>query len=72
MADGGVYIGGGIAPKILPAMTDGRFIESFLDKGRLSDYLQGVPVWVITNPAVQLIGAAYLAVEDDDGMEVNG
>ncbi|MBN1880830.1 MAG: glucokinase [Deltaproteobacteria bacterium] len=70
MADGGVYIGGGIAPKILPAMTDGRFIESFLDKGRLSDYLKEVPVWVIVNPAVQLIGAVYLAVEDDDGMEV--
>jgi len=70
MADGGVYIGGGIAPKILPALTDGPFIESFLDKGRLSDYLQGVPVWVITNPAVQLIGAAHLAVEDDDAMEV--
>ena len=70
MADGGVYIGGGIAPKILPALTDGLFIESFLDKGRLSDYLEGVPVWVITNPAVQLIGAAHLAVEDDEGMEV--
>jgi glucokinase len=70
MADGGVYIGGGIALKILPAITDGLFIESFLDKGRFSDYLKGVPVWVITNPAVQLIGAAYLVVEDDEPMEV--
>ena len=70
MADGGVYIGGGIAPKILPALTEGLFIESFLDKGRLSNYLKGVPVWVITNPAVQLIGAAHLAVGNDEDMEV--
>jgi len=70
MADGGVYIGGGIAPKILPALTEGLFIKSFLYKGRLTDYLKGVPVWVIINPAVQLIGAAHLAVEDDIGMEV--
>lgn len=68
MADGGVYIGGGIAPKILPALTDGLFIESFLDKGRLSDYLKGVPVWVITNPAVQLIGAAHLAMGDGESI----
>jgi glucokinase len=60
-ARGGVYIAGGIAPKILPRLTDGRFLRAFLDKGRMSPYVAAVPVRVVTNPDVGLIGAALAA-----------
>ncbi len=61
LALGGVYLGGGIAPKILPSLTDGRFIRAFLDKGRLSEMLNGIEVRVSLNPAAALIGAAHSA-----------
>jgi glucokinase len=58
LATGGVYLGGGIPPRILPALRDGTFMESFRSKGRLRDVLIDVPVYVITNPRVALVGAA--------------
>ena len=58
---GGVYIAGGIAPKILPRLTDGRFMRAFLDKGKMSPYVATIPVRVVTNPDVGLIGAALAA-----------
>lgn len=58
LATGGVYLGGGIPPRILPALTDGRFHEAFLDKGRFRQLLKNVPVHVILNPKVALMGAA--------------
>jgi glucokinase len=58
LATGGVYLGGGIPPRILPALADGRFMEAFLDKGRFADLLKDVPVHVILNPKVALMGAA--------------
>lgn len=61
LALGGVYIGGGIAPKILPALQDGRFIKSFSDKGRLAGMLGGIEVRVSLNPVAALLGAAYCA-----------
>jgi glucokinase len=62
MALRGVYIGGGIAPKILPALTDGRFLAAFRDKGeRFSTLLAGVPVRVILDPHCPLLGAARAA-----------
>ena len=63
MATAGVYIGGGIAPKILPAITDGRFMAAFLDKAPMTDLLRTFPVRVIVNPAAGLIGAAVAAEE---------
>ncbi|MGH7865251.1 MAG: glucokinase [Candidatus Binataceae bacterium] len=60
---GGVYIGGGIAPKILPALQDGRFVRSFRDKGRMSEVLAKVELKVSLNPATALVGAARLAAE---------
>ena len=64
MAVGGVYIGGGIAPKILPALADGRFITAFRDKGApFAALLAGIPVQVILNPAAALLGAARAAAE---------
>lgn len=61
LALGGVYLGGGIAPKILPALKDGRFIRAFLDKGRLGEMLAGIEVRVSLNPAAALLGAAHRA-----------
>jgi len=61
MATAGVYIGGGIAPKILPALQDGRFMDAFLDKSPMDDLLRSLPVRVIVNPAAALLGAAALA-----------
>jgi glucokinase len=57
-ADGGVYIAGGIAPQIIDRLRNGPFLEAFRSKGRMSDLVAAVPVWVIVNPQIGLIGAA--------------
>lgn len=57
-ARAGVYIGGGIAPRILPFLQDGTFREAFEDKGRLSSYLAAIPIYVIATPNAGLKGAA--------------
>jgi glucokinase len=54
---GGVYIAGGIAAKILPLMQDGTFLKAFLSKGRMSSLLEDIPIHVVLNPYVGLIGA---------------
>jgi len=64
MATGGVYLGGGIPPRILPALEQGRFMEAFRRKGRFSDLLARVPVHVILNPKVALLGAACHGLEN--------
>ena len=61
MASGGLYIGGGIAPKILDAMKGGAFIKAFLDKGRMQPLLQKIPVQVILNDKTALYGPAVFA-----------
>ena len=63
MALGGVYVGGGIAPKILAALTAGGFMRAFLAKGRLGKVLAGIPVRISLNPAAALAGAARCATE---------
>ena len=60
-ATGGVYIAGGIAPKILPRLREGDFLAALRDKGRLSYYLEAIPVRVVLNPDAGLIGAAVEA-----------
>ncbi len=60
-ARGGVYVAGGIAPKIISRLTDGRFLRAFLGKGKMSSYVEAIPVRVITNPETGLIGAALAA-----------
>jgi len=57
----GLYIGGGIAPKILGKLKDGTFMRAFLDKGRYTDLLAAIPVQVVLNDRVALLGAAYHA-----------
>ena len=61
LATGGVYVGGGIAPKILKKLQDGTFMKAFTDKGRLSDLLVHAPVRVILESRAALIGAAAFA-----------
>jgi glucokinase len=63
LATGGVYLGGGIPPRILPALEQERFMEAFRRKGRMSDLLARVPVHVILNPKVALLGAACHGLE---------
>ncbi|MEX0961256.1 MAG: glucokinase [Simkaniaceae bacterium] len=58
---GGLYVGGGIAPKILSLMKEGGFLKSFLDKGRFSDLLKEVSIKVILNEETALLGAAFVA-----------
>ena len=62
MATGGVFVGGGIAPKILPALLDGRFIRAFVDKAPpFGGMLAKIPVKVIVNEHAALLGAAIHA-----------
>jgi glucokinase len=61
VATGGVFVGGGIARKILPALTDGRFIQAFLEKSPFEEMLRRMPVNVIMMPEVALLGAATCA-----------
>jgi glucokinase len=61
VATGGVYLAGGIAPRIAQRLGAGSFLRAFRDKGRLSDLLSRVPVHVIMNPSVGLLGAAAVA-----------
>ena len=63
VATSGVYVGGGIAPKILPALTDGRFMEAFRAKGVMTELVSRMPVKVILNPEAGLLGAAVAAQE---------
>jgi len=61
LAVGGLYVGGGIAPKILEKLKDGTFIKAFQDKGRLSQLLIHMPVRVILESRAALMGAAAYA-----------
>ncbi len=58
---GGIYLGGGIAPKILARLGAGRFIEAFLDKGRMGKLLSAMPVKVICDEQTALYGLARYA-----------
>jgi len=63
LATGGVYLGGGIPPRIVPALEDNDFMASFTGKGRFSELLSHIPVYVILNPKIALIGAACYGLE---------
>jgi len=58
VATGGVYIGGGIAPKILPALETGTFLDAFSAKAPFEAMLKKMPVSVILNDEAGLLGAA--------------
>jgi glucokinase len=61
LAVGGVFIGGGIAPKILNELKEGAFMKRFIQKGRFTSLLLGIPVKVILNSHTALFGAGYYA-----------
>jgi glucokinase len=62
LATGGVYVGGGIPPRILSFFADGAFLRAFTAKGRFEDLLGRVPVHIILHPQVALLGAASFAL----------
>lgn len=64
MSRGGIYIGGGIAPKILPLLQSGEFIEALLNKGRMRPLLAAMPVKVILNDRAALYGPALRAAAE--------
>ncbi|MDD2893552.1 MAG: glucokinase [Halothiobacillaceae bacterium] len=61
LAIGGVLVGGGIAPKILPFLQRGAFMDGFLNKGRFRGLLETIPVEVVLEPRAPLLGAAHTA-----------
>ncbi len=66
LSTGGLYVGGGIAPKIISRIADGRFMRSFIGQGRMKDLLASIRVRVIMNDKTALLGAArYAAIETD-------
>jgi glucokinase len=68
VATAGVYVGGGIAPKILPALESGLFLEAFRAKAPMADYVAAIPVAVILNPDAGLLGAAVHAQQAAAGL----
>jgi glucokinase len=65
VSTGGLFVGGGIAPKILPALTDGRFMRAFRDKAPFTDLLTSMPVKIILNANAGLLGAAVFASSEN-------
>jgi glucokinase len=59
MATGGIYLGGGIPPRVLSALKGEAFMEGFLNKGRMEYVVKKIPVYVILTPKAALWGAAY-------------
>jgi len=63
LATGGVYLGGGIAAKIIEKLSDGAFMKAFMDKGRYEPMLRRIPVRVILNQKTALLGAAHYGLD---------
>lgn len=61
LATNGIYVGGGIAPKILSAFKKDNFIESFTAKGRMRPLLEKIPIRIVLNDKAALLGAAHYA-----------
>ncbi|HKQ29875.1 MAG TPA: glucokinase [Burkholderiales bacterium] len=60
-ATGGMYVAGGIAPKLISRLTDGNFMRAFSNRAKMSDYVNAIPVWVVMNPEIGLLGAVSVA-----------
>ncbi len=61
LATGGIFLGGGIPPKIIKKLSDGTFVKAFLNKGRLSNLNKKTSLYIIKDDHVALLGAAYFA-----------
>jgi len=66
-ASAGVWVAGGIAPRILPRLRSGGFVRAFRDKGRLEPLVTKIPIRVIVEPRAALLGAAARAAHDAAG-----
>ncbi len=64
MATGGVYLGGGIPPRILELLQNGEFMDAFKNKGKMSGLVSGIPVCVIRSPGAALRGAARCLMKE--------
>jgi glucokinase len=60
---GGVFVAGGIAPRIRSKLAEGGFVSAFRDKGRFSELMASIPVHLVLDPRVPLLGAARVARE---------
>ncbi len=69
MATGGLYLGGGIPPRILKALECSSFMEAFTSKGRLTPMMKEIPVHIILNPRAALMGAAMEAIKMKQEMQ---
>jgi glucokinase len=58
-----VYLGGGIPPRIVSALSNGRFMEAFRRKGRFEEFMLRLPVHIILNPKAALLGAAAYGLQ---------
>ncbi|HEX4381880.1 MAG TPA: glucokinase [Myxococcales bacterium] len=67
LATGGVFVAGGIAPRIVDALKDGKFREAFFDKGRMRAVLELMPVQIVLDTDAGLLGAAALAAREAQG-----
>lgn len=63
LTEGGLYLGGGIPPQILPILKKGTFMKAFVNKGRFKNLMENIPVRVILNTGAALSGAAYSALK---------
>jgi glucokinase len=63
MATGGVFLAGGIAPRMIPKLSEGVFMKAFVDKGRYAALLRCIPVRIILNETVGLLGAARYGLD---------
>jgi glucokinase len=72
LATGGVYLGGGIPPKILPALRAEVFMKAFTDKGRFESLLKKIPVRVILNDRAAMLGAAACAFQAAEERQMSG
>jgi glucokinase len=72
MATGGVYLGGGIVPKIIAKLRDPVFMNAFTAKGRMRPLLQAIPVRVILSPRIALLGAARCAMQQKSSRSDRG
>jgi glucokinase len=64
MATGGIYLGGGIPPRILSKLRDGTFMAAFVNKGRFAELMARIPVYVILHKNPGLLGAVYYGMEN--------
>jgi len=72
MATGGLYLGGGIGPKIISKLREPGFMNAFTAKGRMKPLMQAIPIRVILNPRVALLGAARYALRQESGRSDKG